>query len=107
MGEVVHLNFTKPPSNIQKLNAFKKHLDKGVVLILLDSSRPGVVVPPQYAGDEVLGLNFSYSYELPDFGFDEAGVSATLSFDEGYFFCQIPWGSVYRIGDQFWSEDFP
>lgn len=107
MGEVVQLNFAKPPRNVQKLKVFRELLEHGVVLIMLDASREGVLVPSEFSGKQMLGLNFAYDYDLPDFGFDERGVSATLEFVEGYFFCKVPWEAVYRIGDRFWREDFP
>lgn len=102
MGQVVQLFSGNP-----KLKAFKDALEKGVVMVHLDATRPGVSVPSAYAKNPILGLNFSYKYNLPDFAFDEEGVSATLSFDEGYFYCLVPWESVYRIGDQVWPDDFP
>lgn len=64
-------------------------------------------MPSHLADKPMLGLNFSYGYQLPDFAFDERGVSATLEFDEGYFFCQVPWEAVYRVGERVWPEDFP
>lgn len=105
MGQVVQLfpKQTKQP----KLQAFGEALEQGVVLVILDATRPGVQVPSAYAQNRSLGLNFSYKYQLQDFAFDDQGVSATLSFDEGYFYCLVPWEAVYRIGDRVWPEDFP
>ena|SRR3989338_7509069 len=102
MGQVVQLFSGNP-----KLKAFTDGLEKGIVTILLDATRPGVQVPKGYAQNPILVLNFSYRYNLPDFAFDEEGVSATLAFDEGYFYCLVPWTAVYRIGDQVWPEDIP
>ena len=102
MGQIVQL-FSENP----KLKAFKEGLEEGVVALVLDARCPGVQVPLAYVETSVLVLNFSYKYNLPDFAFDEEGVSATLTFDEGYFYCLVPWTAVYRIGDQAWPEDFP
>lgn len=107
MGQVVQLFPQPTPRRVSKLEAFKKGLEQDIVMITLDSRREGVSVPSQFAGTPNLSLNFSHRYNLPDFAFDEQGVSAMLSFDEGYFFCLIPWGAVYRIGDDVWLEDFP
>ncbi len=107
MGQVVQLFPGAGNPNTEKLQAFKRGLEKGVVMVVLDARRPGVSVPSQFAKRPNLGLNYSYDYRLPDFAFDEQGVSATLSFDEGYFYCLVPWEAVYRVGDTVWQEDFP
>lgn len=107
MGRVVQLFQTPTTKGARKLEAFKKGLERNVVMVTLDARREGVSVPSQFAKEVALSLNFSHRYNLPDFAFDEQGVSATLSFNEGYFFCLIPWEAVYRIGDEVWLEDFP
>lgn len=92
--------------SVQKLEAFRKGLEGGgIVMISLDSSVEGVSLPSRLMGLEWVNLNFSRRYNLPDFGYDEVGVSATLSFDEGYFYCMVPWSSVFRVGDRVWQED--
>lgn len=101
MGQVVQL-FSKP----KKLQVFTKGLEQGIVMITLDPRCEGVSLPSQFSKNAYLSLNFAYGYNLPDFAFDEEGVSATLSFDEGYFYCLIPWKAVFRIGDEVWPEDF-
>ena len=107
MGEVIQLfpNRDLLTPDCEKLEYFKAKLEEGVVFMMLDARRPGVRVPPAFSKNPMLGLNFSYSYGLTDFGFDERGVSATLSFDEGYFYCEVPWESVYRIEDRLWVDD--
>ena len=108
MGQVVQLFPDKPLSrHDEKLKAFKQGLEKDIVMITLDATHAGVSVPSQFSKSVHLSLNYSYRYNLPDFAFDEEGVSATLSFDEGYFYCLVPWEAVYRIGDHVWPEDFP
>lgn len=108
MGEVVQLFPNKPLSrNAEKLEAFKQGLEQGIIMITLDATQDKVSVPSQFSKSVHLSLNYSYQYQLPDFAFDEEGVSATLSFDEGYFYCLVPWEAVYRIGTQIWPEDLP
>lgn len=110
MGEVVQLfqkNKQPVSSSAHKLQVFKEGLNAGVVMVTLDATCEGVSVPSHFSGSTCLSFNYSYDYHLPDFAFDEDGVSATLSFDEGFFHCLVPWVSVYRIGDQVWPEDFP
>ncbi|MBL4817927.1 MAG: hypothetical protein JKY15_01670 [Deltaproteobacteria bacterium] len=99
MAEIVQLHPKSPEKNRGKLEVFEKLLDSGVALLMLDPRQSGVLVPPKFSGQPHLGLKFSYDFGLTDFGFDTRGVSATLSFDEGYFFCKVPWEAVFRIGD--------
>ncbi|MBH1988753.1 MAG: hypothetical protein I8H75_03305 [Myxococcaceae bacterium] len=95
----------KQRPSLQKLDAFRKGLEEGgVVMISLDTTQPGVSLPSRLMNLECVSLNYSHRYNLPDFGYDEAGVSATLSFDEGFFYCMVPWISVFRVGDCVWQE---
>ena len=88
-------------------------LARGVTMVHADARRPGVVVPPQYAGDAHLRLNLSYRYSIPDLEVGDAEVSATLSFGGRPFHCVLPWQSIFGItsqasGDgQVWPEDLP
>ena len=88
-------------------------LARGVAMIHLDARRPGVIVPPQYAGDAHLRLNLSYRYSIPDLEVSDESVQATLSFGGRPFRCTLPWASVFGItshgtGDgQVWPEDLP
>lgn len=118
MDNVIHVDFArKKPLNVprdaEKLKIFSQLLDKGVTMIILDARREGVCVPSALAGELDLRLNFSHQYGVKDFAYDEQGVSATLSFPEGFFFCQIPWPSVFAIQSTpsnshvVWPEDVP
>jgi stringent starvation protein B len=88
-------------------------LARGVTMVHVDARRPGVVVPPQYAGDAHLRLNLSYRYSIPDLEVGDREVSATLSFGGRPFHCVMPWQSIFGItsqasGDgQVWPEDLP
>lgn len=82
-------------------------------MVHLDARRPGVVVPPQYAGDAHLRLNLSYRYSIPDLEVGDHDVQATLSFGGRPFHCVLPWEAIFGItsqasGDgQVWPEDLP
>jgi len=78
----------------KKRRIFEDWLKKGIVAVVLDARSRGVKVPPAYVDQPELILNFSYDFHVPDFNFNEVGVWATLSFDEGEFFCMVPWESV-------------
>jgi stringent starvation protein B len=96
-----------------KKQTFLAYLARGVTMVHLDARRPGVVVPPQYAGEAHLRLNLSYRYAIPDLEISAAGVQASLSFGGQHFQCQMPWEAIFGItshssGDgQVWPEDLP
>ena len=95
-----------------KKQTFLQYLQRGVTMVHLDARRPGVIVPPQYAGDAHLRLNLSYQYSIPDFEIDDRRIQATLSFSGAPFQCILPWESIFGItshaGDgQVWPEDLP
>ena len=89
------------------------YLARGIAMMHLDARRPGVIVPPQYAGDAHLRLNLSYRYAIADLEVSDELVQATLSFGGRPFRCTLPWKSIFAItshgtGDgQVWPEDLP
>lgn len=120
-GKVVRLDFQKAhkdreerqeqaaaadPWAAQKLQAFQRLIEEGMVLVNLDARRPGVSVPEQHVGDVQLGLNFSHRFYAPDFDFDEQGVRASLSFRGEPFFCDIPWSAVFMMRSHVTDEVF-
>ncbi len=117
-GKVVRLDFKKAreereqrrepedPWAAQKLQAFERLIDEGMVLVTLDSRRPGVSVPPHHQGDVQLGLNFSHRFYTGDFAYDERGVRASLSFRGEPFFCDIPWSAVFMLRSHVTDEVF-
>lgn len=85
------------PRAPEKLAVFTRLVEAGMVLVHFDTRVPGARVPPQFAGDVQLGLNFSHRFGLPDFVFDDAGVRASLSFQGQPFFCDVPWSAVFMM----------
>ena len=96
-----------------KKNTLLDYLQRGVTMVHLDARRPGVAVPPQFAGEAHLRLNLSYRYGIPDLVVDDRRVQATLSFGGRPFQCHLPWSAIFGItshasGDgQVWPEDLP
>lgn len=89
-------------------------LEKGDLHIHLDPRRNGVVVPPKLRALPRLTLQVGYRMAVPikDLVVDEAGISATLSFERSPFWCSLPWSSVFALAgkDQqgmVWQEDVP
>lgn len=117
-GKVVHLDFRKAreerdaqrepddPWAAQKLQAFERLIDEGMVLVTLDARRAGVSVPPHHGDDPQLGLNFSHRFYTGDFSYDERGVRSSLSFRGEPFFCDIPWSAVFMLRSHVTDEVF-
>jgi stringent starvation protein B len=117
-GKVVRLDFKKAreereaqaapedPWAAQKLEAFERLVDDGMVLVNLDSRTKGVNVPEHHRGDPQLGLNFSHRFYTGDFEYDERGLRSTLSFRGEPYFCDIPWAAVFMLRSHATDEVF-
>lgn len=99
--------------NEKKRVLFDKWLAFGCVSVLFDARADNVKVPKEFADRGDLRLNFSYDFMVPDFGFNDVCVWATLSFDSGEFFCSVPWNTVYGLQSEklhqgaVWFDSFP
>ena len=49
-----------------------------MVMVVMDTRRQGVQVPPRFADDFQLRLNFSHKFYIDDFEYDEYGVRASF-----------------------------
>ena len=91
----------------------RDRIEQGLVVVTFDTRRPGVRVPEQYRGIPQLHLSFSSRFRIDDFAYDEAGVRATLSFDNEDSFCDVPWSAVYAMSCEtaherhVFTESFP
>jgi len=72
-------------------------LDRGMVMVHLDSRRPGVVVPANLARMAHLHLNLSYNFPGRDLTVDGWGIRSTLSFSGEKFKVSIPWSALFGI----------
>ncbi len=82
-----------------KKDAFIALLQKGWVSLHLDARRADVMVPPAFAGNAHLVLEYGYDMPVPihDLEVTDAGISATLSFFREPCHTSIPWGAVYIV----------
>lgn len=92
------------PTAPQKYGVFSRFIERGKVMVTLDSRRAGVHVPSKFAGEQQLNLDFSERFGLADFVYDERGVRASLSFNRQPFFCDVPWAAVYALYSHVDSE---
>lgn len=83
------------PRSRAKWAAFSEMIEDGMVMVTLDSRRPGVDVPAEFRGVPALNLNFSLRFYIEDFDWDLDGVRATLAFESGEYLCIVPWTAVY------------
>ena len=99
--------------NVEKLDIFRQLVEQGMVMVVMDTRRQGVQVPPRFADDFQLRLNFSHKFYIDDFEYDEYGVRASLSFNKVPYYCDIPWHAVYALNSQaveqgvMWPDDVP
>lgn len=115
------LTIPLPPSSAdmasdrpEKLRMFARLAERGMVMVTLDA-RPAALarVPVKFQSELQLNLNFSHRFGLPDFGYDDDGLRASLSFGGTPFFCDIPWTAVYGMtshvdGERLlWPDSFP
>ena len=82
---------------MNKLGRFQAFIKEHLTALTFDTRVAGVEVPRQFRGVPRLVMNFSHNFHIPDFAYDEQGVRATLSFDTGDFFVQIPWDAIYAM----------
>ena len=88
-----------PDERPSKRDAFIAFLREGWVSLHLDARRPGVVVPPAFASEPHLVLQYGRNMPIPipDLDVSEQGVSATLSFSRAPHRTHVPWSAVYVV----------
>jgi stringent starvation protein B len=88
-----------PDERPLKREAFLAFLRDGWVSLHLDARRAGVVVPPMFAGEPHLVLQYGRNMPIPipDLDVSEEGVSATLSFSRAPHRTVVPWSAVYVV----------
>lgn len=83
--------------DLDKYSQFVSWLENGIVMVTFDTKAQGVKIPPEFAEDDFLSLNFAHEFCVPDFSFSEKAVWSTLSFDDTDYFCHIPWHAVISL----------
>lgn len=103
------------PDSPDKRKAVESLLERGPILIHVDSRREGVDVPARLRGSPRLILRFGYGLTPPiaDLVVAEDQLSGTLTFGGVPYTCTVPWPAVYAVmveGEQrgtVWPEDVP
>jgi stringent starvation protein B len=88
-----------PDERPSKREAFLAFLHEGWVSLHLDARRAGVAVPPAFANEPHLVLQYGRNMPIPipDLDVTDQGVSATLSFSRSPHRTHVPWSSVYVV----------
>ncbi len=103
------------PDTPDKRRAVETLLERGPILIHVDSRHTGVEVPVRLRGNPRLVLRFGYGLtpSIPDLTVAEESLTGTLTFSGVPFTCTVPWAAVYAVmveGEQrgtVWPEDVP
>jgi len=72
----------------------------GVVCVILDTRVAGVRVPKSLQGNPHVRFDLGLNMPVPirDLEVTAKGWSATLSFSDGLYLCNVPWDAVIAMG---------
>lgn len=108
---------TEDTNNAGRSQAKRQRLElallNGIAQLHVDARRPGVDVPPQFAEEQHLVLNFSHRFDPADLAISAWGVRQTLSFGGSRDEVAIPWDAIYGVASlasrEFWMfpDDMP
>ena len=84
---------------LSKRDALYAMLEDGPVLVAVDASQPGVVVPASLMGAPNLVLRYGYSLvpTIPDLFLTTEALMGTLSFQGTPYHCTLPWGAIFSM----------
>jgi len=99
---------------LPKREAMESLLVQGDVLLQLDPRVDGVSVPRRYRDQPILVLRIGLEMPIPipDLEIDDAGITATLSFDRTPHAVVVPWQGVFGMVTEhgqglLWTADVP
>ncbi len=91
--------------NAAKKTLCNELLEIGMVMVVVDARRSGVLVPVHLLGDPKLRLNLSFQFGAP-LTIEDWGIRATLSFNKSPFDCILPWEAVYVVFSHIRNEPY-
>lgn len=98
---IVSIDFNTNKLNktrINKKQIFADLLNYGTVTIMMDARGEKIQLPEFLLKKNDVRLNMSYEFNIPDFGYNDKGTWATLSFaSDGNVFCFVEWDCVYAM----------
>lgn len=79
-----------------KRSMIKMALDKGLIQVVVDATKPGVKLPDHLLGSDRVTLNLSWAFKTP-MELGDAGLSAVLSFGGKNEEIMLPWDSIWLL----------
>lgn len=79
-------------------DTIRELLDQGTARIIVDATRPGVLVPVQHKHQTALHLNLSYALDGHNMRFGREALCVTLYFGRAALRCELPWGAIVAAG---------
>ncbi|MEZ4358723.1 MAG: hypothetical protein R3B48_00970 [Kofleriaceae bacterium] len=103
------------PDAADKRKAVESLLERGSILVHVDSRNEAVDVPARLRGNPRLVLRFGYGLTpaIVDLAVQDQGIQGTLTFGGVPYCCMVPWSAMYAVmveGEQrgtVWPEDVP
>ena len=96
-GPKVECRATLAPCLRSKLDVFSELIQQNRVRITFRPRFAGVLIPEHLWKEQLVSLDWSMLFGLPDFNYDETGVSGTLSFAGQPFYVSLPWDAVVAM----------
>lgn len=98
-----------------KLAIVERLLEQGPVLLCMDATKSGVIVPERLATQQVVTLRIGYDLSPPihDMLLTYESFSGVLNFSGRSVHCTIPWSAVYiahvegKPDMEVWPDDAP
>jgi len=75
------------------------YLDRGTIIVVIDSSVKDVVLPDHLMNSKEVKLNLSYRFQTNIFEIDDEKIIVDLSFKGTRVVCVIPFRSIYYIAN--------
>lgn len=105
---------TLPKQKLGKFEAFSGMVVAARTTVVLDATRPDVLLPEHLKAFVLVRIDWSHRFGLTDFEYDDRGVRGTLTFGGDPCFVNIPWDAVYGMeqpeikgSGREWPESFP
>jgi len=81
---------------IQKKEVVESMLEKGMIQIYVNATKPGVKLPLDLIGEPRVVLNLSWKFQT-DMEIRDDGIYADLSFNKKVESVVLPWSSIWFI----------
>lgn len=84
-------------TDLDKFKYFSELISENLTLVRVNTSSPGVNLPPSVKESPVAIINWSHKFKIFDFEYDVNSVRGTLSFNNKLHYTVLPWESITGI----------